>query len=219
MSNTGILLIHGFAGNVEEVKPLQDYLAEKGCLVKCPLLPGHGKTKKELAGSDYSEWIAAAEQAYLDLSKQCRKIIVIGFSMGGLLAVNLWNYGFAALITVNTPVYYWNSKIIASNLITNFGVYWKKYTRVSMDKSFSSMIEFQKLLTRTKPMFGNITCRTMVIQAMDDDTVHYKSADYIFDKVRAGKSIYKVPVGGHMLFQSESSKEICTVIENFIRSL
>ncbi|HYE69671.1 MAG TPA: alpha/beta fold hydrolase [Anaerovoracaceae bacterium] len=218
MNNTGILLIHGFAGDIGEIAPLQDYLTQRGYVVKCPLLPGHGETKKELSQTTYENWITSTEQAYLELSKSCSKIVVIGFSMGGLLAVNLWNYGFPGLVTVNTPVFYWNPKIIVTNLIMDFRKYGKKYFDVSTDKSLSSMLEFQKLLTKTKSMFGNITCKTMVVQTLDDDTVHYKSADYIFNRICADKSIYKLPRGGHMIFQSESKDEACKAIEDFVRS-
>ena len=218
MNNTGILLIHGFAGDVQEIKPLRDYLIRRDYVVASPLLPGHGKTKKELGKSTRYDWIDAVEKEYLDLMRECSKVVVIGFSMGGLLAVNLWNYGFAGLITINTPVYYWNPKRIAINLISDFKVSGKRYLKASTDKSFSSMLEFQKLLTDTKPMFRNITCKTMVVQARDDDAVYYKSADYIFKRVSADKRIYKVPEGGHMIFQSESGQEVCRMIEDFIQS-
>lgn len=216
MINTGVLLLHGFAGDVEEVKPLRDYLEQRGYVVECPFLPGHGQTKKELSGVSHEEWIAAAERAYLDISEKCTRVFVIGFSMGGLLAVNLWNYGFTGLVTINMPIYYWNLKVIAANLIRDFGRYGKKYLAVSSDKPLSSMIEFQKLLTKTKPMLGNITCKTMVIQALDDDTVHHRSADYILRKVRAEKAVFRLPRGGHMLLQSESADEVCGLIESFI---
>ena len=93
--------------------------------------------------------------------------------MGGLLAANLWNYKLRGLVTVNTPVFYWNPKVIVSNLLSDFGRYRKKYLDVSTDKSLSSLIEFLRLLAKSKPMFGNITCKTLVVQALDDDTVHY----------------------------------------------
>lgn len=217
LDKAGILLIHGFAGDVGEIEPLRDYLAQRGYVVMCPLLPGHGMTKKELSQTTCEDWIASAETAYLELLKSCGKIVVIGFSMGGLLAVNLWNYGFSGIVTINAPVFYWNPKIIMTNLITDFRKYGKKYFDVSTDKSLSSMLEFQKLLTKTKPMFGNITCKTMVVQAADDDTVHYKSADYILKRIRAEKAVYRPTHGGHMIFQSKSKDEVCNVIESFIQ--
>ncbi len=217
MNQTGVLLLHGFAGNVEEVGPLRDYLEYRGYPVQCPLLSGHGKTKKELAETTREDWIASAEQAYLELAKKSDRIYAVGFSMGGLLAVNLWNYGFSGLVTVNMPVYYWNPKNIAANLIRDFKQYRKKYFNASADKSLSSLLEFQKLLTGTKPLIGNITCRTLVVQAMDDDTVHHRSADYIMKKIRAEKSDCRPLHGGHMIFQSEIGPEICRIIGDFIR--
>lgn len=218
MKNDGILLLHGFAGNIEEIRPLQEYLTQRGYSVVCPLLQGHGKTKKELSETTCEDWIDSAEQAYLTLSEKCRRVFVIGFSMGGLLAVNLWNYGFSGLVTVNMPVYYWNPRIILMNLITDFKEYGRKYLKASSDKSISSLLEFLKLLVKTKPMLENITCRTMVVQALDDDTVHYKSADYILKKICADKSTFRPTRGGHMIFHSESGNEVCKRIASFIES-
>ena len=217
MDDTGILILHGFAGDTEDVRLLADYMEQRGYAVECPLLAGHGKSKGELRMSTYRDWIASAEQAYLRLSKRCRRIIAVGFSMGGLLAVNLWNYGFSGIVTVNTPVYYWNFKQITANLTKDFGGYAKKYCRASGGSSLISFIEFQKLLTRTKPMFGNLTSRALIIQAMDDDTVHYKSADYIYHRVCAEKTICRLPHGGHMVFHSASGRKVCEEVENFVK--
>lgn len=218
MEKTGVLLLHGFAGNPDEVKPLRDFLTERGCRVECPLLSGHGETKTELSKTTHEDWIMSAEQAYHRLSKECGCIVAVGFSMGGLLAVNLWNYGLKGLVTVNTPVYYWNLKVIAANLFSDFRRYGRKYLEASADKPLSSLLEFLRLLTRTKPMFGSITCKTLVIQALDDDTVHYKSADYILRRVRAKKTAFLLPRGGHMIFYSKSGPEVCKAIERFIKA-
>ena len=214
----GILLLHGFAGNPDEVRPLRDFLTERGYRVECPLLPGHGETKSALSKTSHEDWIMSAEQAYCKLSKECESVAAVGFSMGGLLAANLWNYKLKGLVTVNTPVYYWNPKVIAANLFFDFRRYGQKYLDASTDKPFSSMVEFLRLLTRTKPMFGNITCKTLVVQALDDDTVHYKSADYILKRVRAEKTACMLPRGGHMIFESKSGPEVCKAVERFLQA-
>ncbi len=218
MNDTGILLFHGFAGNPEEVEPLRDFLTERGYRVECPLLPGHGGTKTELSKTTHDDWLTSAEQAYLALSRECGGIVAVGFSMGGLLAANLWNYKLKGLVTVNTPVFYWNPKVIAVNLFSDFKQYGRKYLDVSTDKSFSSLIEFLRLLKKTKPMFGNITCKTLVVQALDDDTVHHKSADYIIKRIRAEKTVCMMPGGGHMIFESKSGPEVCKAIDRFVQA-
>lgn len=216
MSQTGVLLLHGFAGNIEEISLLRDYLEERGYAVACPLLPGHGRTKRELSKTSRKDWIAAAEKAYLELAAKCDRIFAVGFSMGGLLAVNLWQYSFSGLVTVNMPVYYWNLKNIAANLIGDFKQYRNKYFAASTDKSFASLLEFQKLLTETKPLLRDITCRTLVVQAFDDDTVHHRSAEYILKNVRAESTAYRPLRGGHLIFQSETGPEVCRIIGDFL---
>ncbi|MDF3002249.1 MAG: esterase/lipase [Bacillota bacterium] len=136
--------------------------------------------------------------------------------MGGLLTANLWNYGFAGIITVNTPVYYWNLRNIVMNLLSDFRGNLRKYIKAANCSPLASLVEFQKLLFHTKPMFSNITSRALIIQAMDDDTVHHRSADYIYGKLCGEKSLYRVIDGGHMLFRSQRGPEICGVIERFV---
>lgn len=218
MTKTGVLLLHGFGGNVDDVEPLKAYLEQRGYLVECPLLPGHGKTKRELSHVSYQDWINEAEKYYLRLSKKCERVFAVGLSMGGLLAINLWNYGFSGLVTINMPVYYWNPRVIAENLRSDFWGYGNKYLTAATDKSLASMVEFQRLLTKTKPLLSCITCRTLVIQAFDDDTVHYKSADYILRKVRADRSCYMPVEGGHMLFQSLAGGKVCEAVDRFMNA-
>ncbi len=208
--------MHGFAGDPGEVTPLREHLVRRGYFVESPLLPGHGLTKSDLSKTTHEDWIKAAEQAYTDLSEKYGRIVVVGFSMGGLIAVNLCKYSFSGLVTVNMPIFYWNPGIIAANLVTDFKHYGKKYLIASTDKSFFSMVEFQRLLTKTKPLLGNVACKTMVVQAQDDDTVHYRSADYILGKVRTVETVFRPPRGGHQIFHSESGPEVCEAIESFI---
>lgn len=84
----GILLIHGFTGSVAEVRPMAEYLAARSLTVRCPLLPGHGTTAKDLTRIRWQEWADVVEQALRDLQRQCGTVFVGGLSLGALLA--LW---------------------------------------------------------------------------------------------------------------------------------
>lgn len=126
-SETGVLILHGFGGGPHEVKVLAARLEKLGFIVSVPLLPGHGHGKYEMKRFTRKQWAAAAEKAYGELAAQCGKVYVAGFSMGGLLAVRLLAADFPArnrqneslggLITVNTPVYYWNIGQVMKNLM------------------------------------------------------------------------------------------------------
>jgi len=215
MKKRGILIIHGFIGSPDEVSILSNYLQEKGYLVSVPLLPGHGLDKDLLYKVKAADWIKEVEKAYLELSDFCNSIFVIGFSMGGLLAAHLHDYGISGLVTVNTPVYYWNVKQMIHNLFFDYRNYSSKYLNSGKGKPLNAMIQFQKLLSHTKPIFSRLNCYSLVLQTADDDTVLPRSSDYIFSKIKGKKRLVKIAKGGHQIFQSDSAQEVCMIIERY----
>ncbi|MBC7233624.1 MAG: alpha/beta fold hydrolase [Chloroflexi bacterium] len=85
----GCLLIHGFTGAPPEMRPMGEYLAQRGVTVSCPLLAGHGTTHEDLARTTWQDWYASVEAAFVELQKQCTEVFVAGFSLGSLLALHL----------------------------------------------------------------------------------------------------------------------------------
>jgi carboxylesterase len=216
----GILLLHGFAGSRAEVAPLYEQLVKSGYIVSAPVLAGHESTRKALSKARHTDWINSARKAATELKKQCENLIVIGFSMGGLIAVNLsFEIDFESMVLINCPVFYWNIRLIIKNLFGDFIFYVKRYFYASVEKPFRSLLEFLKLLNRTKPLFSNIGSPVFIFQAMDDDTVHSKSARFIYDRLNCEKHIKMYQTGGHQIFESETSKEICGDINDIIEMI
>jgi len=83
---TGALLIHGFTGSPPEMRPVADYLNERGVTVSAPLLPGHGTTSAQLNRCRWKDWTDYAEEAYTQLRDRCEPVFVGGLSMGSLIA-------------------------------------------------------------------------------------------------------------------------------------
>ncbi|TXK89896.1 alpha/beta fold hydrolase, partial [Parageobacillus sp. SY1] len=89
MMMIGCLCIHGFTGSPDEVAPLAEYLQKRtDWVIKTPILPGHGK-RLQLKGITYDQWFQAAERELQALMEICETVYVIGFSMGGVIAVYL----------------------------------------------------------------------------------------------------------------------------------
>jgi carboxylesterase len=88
-NSIGILLLHGFTATTVEVRPMAKFLSDFGYTVSAPLLPGHGHTPEEMNRVSWREWVECAEKAYSGLSTDCKKIFILGESMGGLIAMML----------------------------------------------------------------------------------------------------------------------------------
>lgn len=216
MYKTGVLLIHGFGGSRDEVRTMYDELAERNIYAQMVAVAGHEGTPRDLARTTYKDWILSAHTEYSDMIRMCEKVVLAGFSAGGLIAVNLYReHKCDRLVTVNTPVYYWNIGQVMKNIRTDSG-YIPRYFRACTDKRPTSLVNFLRLLYTTKRYFKEIECDTLIVQAVDDDTSHYRSGKYIYDSVNGKKRLITPPRGGHDILTGEYKDEVISEIVNFI---
>jgi carboxylesterase len=80
-----VLVLHGFTGNPQSMRPLAEAVAAGGFTVDLPLLPGHGTAVEDMVLTRWEDWSGAAEAAYQALMARCDKVMVAGLSMGGTL--------------------------------------------------------------------------------------------------------------------------------------
>ncbi|MDQ6694243.1 MAG: alpha/beta fold hydrolase, partial [Chloroflexota bacterium] len=83
------LLIHGFSGSPAEMRWLGTYLAAQGVRVEGVRLAGHGTQPEDLSYLTWHDWVHSAVEGLDRLSQPGRKVVVVGFSMGGLIALQL----------------------------------------------------------------------------------------------------------------------------------
>lgn len=83
----GVLVLHGFTGNPQSVRPLAEAFAAAGRSVEMPLLPGHGTRVEDMLDTTWADWSAAAEATLERLASRTDQQVVAGLSMGGSLTV------------------------------------------------------------------------------------------------------------------------------------
>jgi len=83
------LLVHGFPGTPAEMRRAGSLLHSMGWTAHGLLLPGFGPTIGELAQHRHADWVNAVEQALAELRRDHRRIILVGNSMGGALALHV----------------------------------------------------------------------------------------------------------------------------------
>ncbi|QGK69429.1 alpha/beta fold hydrolase [Allosaccharopolyspora coralli] len=102
----GVLLCHGFTSTPQSMRAWGEHLAAEGWTVRCPRLPGHGTSWRELERTRWRDWYDAAEGSLQELQARCRSVFVFGQSMGGTLALRLAQQHpeIAGLVLVNPSV-------------------------------------------------------------------------------------------------------------------
>ncbi len=104
-ASVGVLVLHGFTGSPQSMRPLAVRFAEEGHSVELPVLPGHGTKIEDMVPTRFDDWYRAAAAAYAELAGRCERMVVVGLSMGGTLATILAvENDPAALILVNPQV-------------------------------------------------------------------------------------------------------------------
>ena len=111
---TGVLVVHGYTGTPQSMRPWAEHFAAQGWTVRLPLLPGHGTTWKEMNGTTWQDWYAEVDRAFQDLRSRCERVFVAGLSMGGLLSTKLaleQGPRVAGLMLVN-PIYLHDNRML-----------------------------------------------------------------------------------------------------------
>jgi len=89
MEPLGVLLLHGFSSSLDTVNGLCPYLEKANLPYRMPVLRGHGATPEALAGVQARDWVDDATAALRDLRHDVDSVVVVGLSMGGLVALTL----------------------------------------------------------------------------------------------------------------------------------
>lgn len=85
----GVLLIHGFPGSPAEVRRIGELMAEHGWRAHGILLPGFGADIPNLNLRRRADWVRTAQTAWDRLRATHQPAALLGYSMGGALALNL----------------------------------------------------------------------------------------------------------------------------------
>lgn len=85
----GCVILHGLSSSLDTVKILGPVMERAGIPYRMPCLRGHGSTPEALLNVTYHDWYADAEAALRDLLTETEHAVIVGLSMGGLVALNL----------------------------------------------------------------------------------------------------------------------------------
>ena len=189
----GALVLHGFTGNPQSMRPLAVALGKAGFTVDLPLLPGHGTAVEDLVPTRWEDWSGAAEAAYLALAARCEKVIVTGLSMGGTLSCWLAarHPEIAGIAVVNPLVDPPPEELRAvirdllaagTELVDGIGSDIAKEGPVESAYATSPLaaaLSLFEAVDTVEPLLGEIRCPTLLMSSRVDHVVAVESGDVL----------------------------------------
>jgi carboxylesterase len=227
----GVLLLHGFTSSVRTVDGMVPLLQEAGLPYRIPVLRGHGTKYTDLEGVTAQDWYADAEQALLELAAEVDKVVVVGLSMGGLVAIQLGIrqpekiagiVTWAAALRFRDPlaplsgtlaklVKSWPSPEAFND--KSFKVYSENYPKF-MTSAFASLFRFAQETERRLPELHVPIC---VLHSKKDQVVDPLAANLIYRDVSAPwREIHWFRKSGHEMGQDLEHEAVFAKTMEFI---
>lgn len=195
-SATGVLLVHGFTGTPQSLRPWAEHLAAKGYTVRVPRLPGHGTTWQEMNRTRWEDWYAAADREFRELHERCDEVFVGGLSMGGGISLALAEeHGprVAGIVLVNPAVRFedWRVRLVPalkhvvgsleaiSNDIKKEGATELAYSRTPLRAGHSQLVAWKNLV-RDLP---EVTQPVLLLRAVEDHVIPASSSALILSRI------------------------------------
>ncbi|EOL44216.1 alpha/beta hydrolase [Enterococcus caccae] len=226
MNKRAVLIIHGFGGNEKEILYLHEFLKKNGLDSYWLQLTGHDGNKENFSKVSYYQWQADVEKKLDALEQTYEQITCVGFSMGGLLTIQVSNReSIDQFVLCSTPIYLYNANVIAQDILK--GLVLKKqgtleyYMNSAKTASIHSCIQFLLLLQKTRKKIKRksqsvMDKKVLILQNRQDETTYYKSAYYLAKTINAKVSLKIYEKGRHQLFLGENRERAVEDIKQFI---
>lgn len=235
---TGVLLLHGFTASPQALRELAGRLQEAGFSSVAPLLPGHGTTVKELNRTSWDQIEAAAVEALKSAAARFEKVVIMGESSGGAVALRLAAlhpelvdgvvtaggslvFPQDRIVRATTPLYRWIRPEQRKLHVADVKDRQALQTRVAYEyipmHAFHGLLRYNKLVKRDCPL---VKAPLLVLQALHDHAVSPKSADFICDS--AGSTYKRVvwyPESYHVILIDLEKEQVFRDIVEFVKGV
>lgn len=233
----GIILVHGWTANPNQVNELSKMLNEVGYWVFNPLLPGHGTRPENLEKMKWQVWLDDLIKTIDFVKKDYRleQVFVGGVSLGGNLSLLAsLERKVDGVILMATPIHLKNH--ISTWVASNFVVFFKKYLHKNYLKNTKSVVplnhsyryfplrsagESLKAMKKSASKLKKVTAPVLILQTNSDYLVAKYSPWVIYNRINSKikklqwiQSRYE----SHTLTKEET-KDFFVAIHNFLLEL
>lgn len=217
-NGVGILLIHGLLASPAEARDYGEHLLEQGYTVLGIRLKGHGTSPHALREQSWEDWYVSVRRGFNILRLHCKRIIPVGFSTGGALALKVAAECCSetiGVVALAVPVKLIDPAFMLVPLLhgTNRLVGWiSSYEGVKpfienipehpgvnyQNTPIRGLYELRRLIQAMDEFLPGIDIPSLVVYADKDPVVSAKSAPLLMDKLGGtNKQLRIIPAKRH----------------------
>ena len=238
-SNNCVIAIHGFSSSPKEVEQLALFLNKHNLNIITPRLAGHGIVPEDLKDKKWEDWYKSVSRAITIASLEYKKVYIVGFSTGGLLALlstKKQYKEFVGLVCINAALHLNDMRIKTllpaisfwNDIVSVFHEheYAKEYIdnspenpEINYHKHYVDAIEqLSLLMKKTRKTLPKIKKPILIIQGKDDPIVNPSSAHEIYESIESRyKTLKIIEASKHVIVIGENTDELFRDILNFIQ--
>jgi carboxylesterase len=235
-----VVAFHGFGGTVAEIRPVLDALAHAGFAVDAALLPGHGTRVESLQELTFDDWLEASRARTRAAIAEYGRVVLLGFSLGSLLALELASEGLTGVdgvIALGNALTLAAHSSIPLGLVDRLGLplpdaYLTKGRSgdlvdpatmgdlLSYDRHpLRSSLEVYRAGPRVKRVVGRIACPALVLHGKRDHVCPWHNAIWLADRLREGQctdvSVHLFERSAHVLACDGERDAVARVVVAF----
>lgn len=232
---TGCLLIHGFTGTPFEMRELGQYLARKGFSVLAPRLFAHATSLEDLQRARWPDWMASVEDGYDLLHGACDRIIPIGLSMGGVLAIlTAARLEVAAAVLMSTPYNPPDRRMPMLHTVAPLlSQLWRTSSKGPSDwhdaragashmeyprHSVRGALELYGLLLEARQALPKVRCPLLIVHSRQDAAIPWQDAEQIYAHAGStNKEMLCLDKSGHVVTRDAERARVFEATAAFLR--
>ena len=233
---TAVVFIHGFMGSFHQFDELCDKLEDCGARLVRPILPGHECGLEEFLQTNGDTWQKHIADTVDELRKDYDRIILVGHSMGGLIATReavrspqkisrVIAIGYPIMVTVRPQWLMLNVRAsrparenedpritVARNMA---GVHFRGIDGYL--KTLPNNIEFLKIAKDTRAQLSRLSVPLTVLNFKKDEIVSGKTRKFVMER-QPETEFYLFDDSYHFLFSPEDTERMADVIRREINA-
>ncbi len=234
--SNGVLLVHGYLSSPREMEDAAKYFNNLGFKTYSARLKGHGTAPINLEDVTWQDWYNSLNCGYAALKMVCDKVIIVGFSTGGLLSLMAGfkkNHQLGGVVSINpalklndirarlvSGIHVWN-ELLDKFKISKGQLRYVENHPENPDINYSrnyikGMDQLESLMEVCKDNLEKITNPILIIQSKSDPVIDNKSARAALDKIGTNAEFQELDTTRHVIIKGNGSDKVFDMIREFV---